>query len=202
MKSWFLKLSDDPNACVSAVATAVIAFLTVILTQQSCNQEKILIATEHPAVTVSTGIFAQDESGTWGASFPYKNSGKWMARYINIDALLMLITPGVPNKQLPFALSPCKPADTDSLPLGSEEGYQFRVNATPDLSSDQISTARKKGPSQIYLIGCIAYRDDLGNLYSTPICQVVMPNQVGTTNNMSFCTLTRQQQEPRAQPVP
>ena len=63
MYQWFLKILDDPNACISAVATVVIAFLTVILTQQACNQEKILIVTERPTLTVNPGIFAQDESG-------------------------------------------------------------------------------------------------------------------------------------------
>lgn len=192
--SWLRKVANDPTT----LATLVMAIFTVILTRQSCKQTAMTVATEHPVITVNTAILTQDIVNGWCVSFPYKNSGRWPARYVQVNVRSYTSSSSSPGSTL-FTTIGCAPADDDILPMGPQDGYQWSTPISPPLSQDQITDVHK-GALRLYLVGCIGYRDDLGNPYRTSVCQVYLPNPSNAPNAFGLCTLRQEAPQPNTQP--
>ena len=148
---------------------------------------------------MNTAILTQDAAKNWGVSFPYKNSGRWPARYVEVHVQSYIAPPIKSGSAIGTAALSCDPADEDSLPMGPQDGYQWTAELSPPPSQDQITDIHR-GTLGLYLVGCIGYRDDLGNPYRTPVCQVYIPNANDAPNAFGLCTLRREAPNPNAQP--
>jgi hypothetical protein len=186
---WIVAFVKDTNA-VMATATVVIAIFTIVLAKQGCRQQDILVATERPEIIVNIATMSQI-NGEWHVSFPYKNSGHWVARYIAIHASghfgPLLSLESMPTlRENPD----CSGSDNDTLPLGSQDGYQWSLTLSPQPTQQQLDGMRK-GTLTLYLTGCIGYKDDIDRSYASPICQFYFPNPTNALNSFGFCLLDR-----------
>jgi hypothetical protein len=83
--------------------------------------------------------------------------------------------------------------------MGPQDGYQWTTQISSPPSQDQINDVYK-GTLGLFVVGCIGYRDDLGNSYTTPICQVYVPNANNASNSFGLFTLQRGKPQSNAQP--
>jgi hypothetical protein len=182
---------------IIAVFTTVLAVVSVYQWFAISNQGtiankdlQITIETNRPVIIMNTGFFGRDDAtGKWLVSFPYKNSGHWTAHFIGFDIKSYIGAAINPvNPKVVKAHPTCEPAKDDTMPLGPQDGYQRAVEILPQPSSDQVE-AIYKGTSSLYVVGCVAYRDDLGNRYVSTVCQFYVPNTQKVPNAFGFCAL-------------
>ncbi len=140
---------------------------------KTANQ--ITISSNRPVITMSAATMKTN--GTMNMVYlPYKNSGKWTARYLGftIHALIGDLSPvGIPVIRNSSG-EKCDPSPLDTTPLGEQDGYQLETQIMNGFSAPatavQVQDVRD-GKTGLWAIGCIGYRDDFGNAYVAPICQ-------------------------------
>ena len=149
---------------VIAGVTGVYAFFALLQWYALRSTNNINVAASAPHISVRSASVPTKDGNEWLVFVPYKNSGQWVAHYVNPNIIAF-------QGKSPPPAPPCTDSANDTgLPVAYDEGYEWHIPIEPPPADKDIA-AILNGSTGLYVLGCVTYRDALGNHGSSAVCE-------------------------------